>query len=130
MAFPSFYRLMRDEKEGRSKQGQTNNKAKQRSTPKAITFPKKNELPRVVLKPMTLHSRQSTCRIYTHHQECMRANRSKKHTTFRMLNLCNVYMVIILFIIMYTYVGMVHHDPRVLQRVPQNQNQKEKGDFQ
>ena len=30
--------LMRDEKEGRSKQGQTNNKAKQHSTPKAVTF--------------------------------------------------------------------------------------------
>ena len=39
--------LMRDEKEGRSKQGQTNNKAKQHSTPKAVTFPKKNELPHV-----------------------------------------------------------------------------------
>ena len=38
---------MRDEKEERSKQGQTNNKAKQHSTPKAVTFPKKNELPRV-----------------------------------------------------------------------------------
>ena len=30
--------VMRDEKEGRSKQGQTNNKAKQHSTPKAVTF--------------------------------------------------------------------------------------------
>ena len=30
-------------KEERSKQGQTNNKAKQHSTPKAVTFPKKNE---------------------------------------------------------------------------------------
>ena len=39
--------LMR--KEERSKQGQTNNKAKQHSTPKAVTFPKKNELPRVRL---------------------------------------------------------------------------------
>ena len=35
-------------KEERSKQGQTNNKAKQHSTPKAVTFPKKNELPRVI----------------------------------------------------------------------------------
>ena len=35
---------MRDErrKEERSKQGQTNNKAKQHSTPKAVTFHKKN----------------------------------------------------------------------------------------
>ena len=39
--------LMRDEKEGRKKQGQTNNKTKQHSTPKAVTFAKKNELPRV-----------------------------------------------------------------------------------
>ena len=35
--------LMRDEEE-RSKQGQTNNKAKEHSTLKAVTFPKKNEL--------------------------------------------------------------------------------------
>ena len=32
--------------EERSKQGQTNNKAKQHSTPKGVTFPEKNELPR------------------------------------------------------------------------------------
>ena len=48
--------LMRDErrKEERSKQDQTNNKAKQHSTPKAVTFPKKNELPQVGLEPTTL----------------------------------------------------------------------------
>ena len=53
---------MRRKKE-RSKQGQTNkqaNKATQHSTPKAVTFPKKNELPRVGLEPTTLDSRQST----------------------------------------------------------------------
>ena len=32
-------------KEERSKQGQTNKKAKQHSTPKAVTFLEKNELP-------------------------------------------------------------------------------------
>ena len=37
--------LMRDEKEERHK-----------STPKAVTFPKKNELPRVGLEPMTLYT--------------------------------------------------------------------------
>ena len=31
----------------RSKQGQTSNKAKQHNTPKAVTFPKQNELPQV-----------------------------------------------------------------------------------
>ena len=41
-------------KEERSKQGQTN-KAKQHSTPKAVTLPKKNELPQVGLEPTTLH---------------------------------------------------------------------------
>ena len=43
---------MRDERrnEERRKQGQTDNKAKQHSTPKAVTFPKKNELPRVGLE--------------------------------------------------------------------------------
>ena len=41
--------LIRDErrKEERSKQGQTNNKVKQHSTPEAVTFPKKNELPSI-----------------------------------------------------------------------------------
>ena len=33
--------LIRYEKEGRKKQGQTNNKAKQHSTPKAVTFLRK-----------------------------------------------------------------------------------------
>ena len=46
---------MRRKKE-RSKQGQTNNKAKQHSTPKAVTFPEKNELPRVGLEPTTLYT--------------------------------------------------------------------------
>ena len=31
--------LMRDEKERRSKQGQTNDKAKQHGTPEVVTFP-------------------------------------------------------------------------------------------
>ena len=46
----------RRRKEGRSKQGQTNNNAKQHSTPKAVTFPKKNELPQVGLEPTTLYT--------------------------------------------------------------------------
>ena len=45
---------MRDEKEER-KQGQTN-KAKQHSTPKAVTFPKKKKLPQVGLEPTTLYT--------------------------------------------------------------------------
>ena len=47
-------------KEERSKKGQTDNKAKQHSKPKVITFPKKNELPRVGLKPTTLYALDST----------------------------------------------------------------------
>ena len=43
-------------KEERSKHGQMNNKAKQHSTPKAVTFPKANELPRVGLEPTTLYT--------------------------------------------------------------------------
>ena len=45
-----------EKKEERSKQGQTNNKAKQHSAPKAVTFQKKNKLPQVGLKPPTLHT--------------------------------------------------------------------------
>ena len=51
--------LMRDEEEGRKKEA---SKVKQTtrqsntSTPKAVTFSKKNELPRVGLKPMTLYT--------------------------------------------------------------------------
>ena len=51
--------LMRDEKEGRRKEAsmvKQTNKAKQHSTPKAVTFPKKNELPRVGLEPTTLYT--------------------------------------------------------------------------
>ena len=49
---------MRDErrKEERSKQDQTNNKAKKHITPKAVTFPKKNELPQVGLESTTLYT--------------------------------------------------------------------------
>ena len=43
-------------KEERSKQGYANNKAKQHSTPKAVTFPKQNELPRVGFEPTTLYT--------------------------------------------------------------------------
>ena len=43
-------------KEERSKHGYTNNKAKQHNTPKAVTFPKKNELPWVGFKPTTLRA--------------------------------------------------------------------------
>ena len=43
----------------RSKQGQTNNKAKQHSTTKIVTFPKKNELPRVGPEPTTLYKKQA-----------------------------------------------------------------------
>ena len=52
---------MRDEKEGKKKQARSNkqtNKAQQHSTPKAVTFPKKNELPQVGLEPTT---RTCTC---------------------------------------------------------------------
>ena len=36
--YAHVYVLMRDRKEGRSKQGQINNKAKQHSTPKAVMY--------------------------------------------------------------------------------------------
>ena len=51
--------LMRDEKEERKKHAskvKQTNKAKQHSTPKAVTFPRKNELPRVGLEPTTLYT--------------------------------------------------------------------------
>ena len=51
-------------KEGRSKQCHTNNKAKQHSTPKAVTFLKKNELPRVGLEPTTLHTLDRALYLY------------------------------------------------------------------
>ena len=43
-------------KEERSKQSQTDNNAKQHSTPEAVTFPKKNELPRVGFEPTILYT--------------------------------------------------------------------------
>ena len=60
--------LMRDErrKEESSKQGQTDKNTKQHSTPKAVTFPKKNELPQVGLERThdTLHSRQGALPVH------------------------------------------------------------------
>ena len=56
--------LMRHEKEGRKKEAskvKQTNKAKQHSTTKAVTFPKKNELPRVGLEPATL-----TCTLFVY----------------------------------------------------------------
>ena len=42
--------------EERSKQGQTNSKATQHTQGSRVTFPKKNELPRVGLQPPTLYT--------------------------------------------------------------------------
>ena len=45
--------------EGRKKEARKvkqTNKAKQHSTPEAVTFPEKNELPRVGLEPTTLYT--------------------------------------------------------------------------
>ena len=60
--------LMRDEKEGRKKQARSNKqkKAKKHSTPKAVTFPKKNELPRVGLEPTTLYTLDRVDRVLYH----------------------------------------------------------------
>ena len=52
--------------EERSKQGQTNNKAKEHSTPKAVTYPKKNELPRVGLEPTTLYTPDRALYLYVY----------------------------------------------------------------
>ena len=62
----SIHVLMRDERrrEERSKQGQTNNKAKQHSTPKAVTLPKKNELPQVGLEPTALYTLDRALHMY------------------------------------------------------------------
>ena len=65
---------MRDEKEERKKEAskvKQTNKAKQHSTPKAVTFPRKNELPRVGLKHVhvNLHGINSMY-MYTSVVEC------------------------------------------------------------
>ena len=71
---------MRDEKEGRKKEAskiKQTNKAKQHGTPKAVTFPRKNELPRVGLEPTTLYTLDRThvqymYIVYTHvHPVCL-----------------------------------------------------------
>ena len=58
-------------KEERSKQCQTNNKAKQHSTPKAVTYPNKNELPRLGLEPTTLYTLDRVSAAHVHHVMCM-----------------------------------------------------------
>ena len=58
---------MRDKKEfkeERSKQGQTNKQGKAtHNTPKAVTFPKKNERPQVGLEPMILYEEIKFCAL-------------------------------------------------------------------
>ena len=80
--------LMRDEgrKKEASKQGQTNNKAKQHSTPKAVTFPKKNELPWVGLEPTTL----------TYMYMLMRDAEGRKEEASKQGHACTVYMYCII----------------------------------
>ena len=51
--------LMRDENEGRKKQGSSNKQGKA-TQHKAVTFPKKNELPQVGLEPTTLYTLDRT----------------------------------------------------------------------
>ena len=62
---------MRRKKEA-SKVKQTN-KAKQHSTPKAVTFPRKNELPQVGLTRThdTLYSRQRSTNMYAYINSCI-----------------------------------------------------------
>ena len=50
----------------RKEESQTNNKAKQHSTPKAVTFPKKNELLQVGLEPTKLYTLDTYIHIYMH----------------------------------------------------------------
>ena len=58
---------MRDEKEGRKKQA-GHNKGKQHNTPEAVTFLKKNELPRMGFEHMTLRTLDRM--LYHLHVEC------------------------------------------------------------
>ena len=58
-------------KEEISKQGQTNDKARQDSTPKAVTFPEKNELPRVGLEPTTHVYYISCTQLHVHTQNVL-----------------------------------------------------------
>ena len=71
------YMLMRDgerRKKEASKVKQTN-KAKQHSTPKAVAFHKKNELPRVGLKPTTLYTlNRALYHTYIHESYAMQGN--------------------------------------------------------
>ena len=54
---------MRRKKQARSN---TQSKATQHSTSKAVTFPKKNELPQVGLEPTILSLMLTTCIMYIH----------------------------------------------------------------
>ena len=54
-----IYMFLNERWEGRKKEAskvKQTNKAKQHSTPKAVTFPRKNELPQVGLEPTTLYT--------------------------------------------------------------------------
>ena len=82
---------MRDEKEER-KQGQASNKARQHSTPKAVTFPNKNELLWVGLEPTTrkfIHVREMKNEVRR-----KRARSNKQQGKARVHNYNNVYEIV------------------------------------
>ena len=59
MYYYTLYMFLNERWEGRKKEAskvKQTNKAKQHSTPKAVTFPRKNELPQVGLEPTTLYT--------------------------------------------------------------------------
>ena len=59
VSYIHVYMFLNERCEGRKKEAsklKQTNKAKQHSTPKAVTFPRKNELPQVGLEPTTLYT--------------------------------------------------------------------------
>ena len=95
-------------KKDRSKQGQTNNKAKQHSTPKAVTFPKKNELSRVGLEPTTLYTPDGDWHIHVHvHTLCIaHCNSEARHGDLeqKMMNNSKNYSSFFVHIHVYMYI--------------------------
>ena len=55
-----MYMFLREGRKKEASKVKQTNKAKQHSTPKAVTFPRKNELPRVGLEPTTLRTLDRT----------------------------------------------------------------------
>ena len=82
-------------RDGRKKQARSNKKTRQSNTAhpiKAVTFPKKNELPRVGLEPTTLYTLDKVLLPTCTFKKCSTILEQEHNTTWLHLNMISCIM--------------------------------------